>query len=179
MSTKCSCLDFEFCEKLGSESHILLTYINEFIAILATFIVQVLDYQVFWIMKQYLCCPKFLQVMFYYSSWAAWLMRIFHLDISFSCWFSGFRVPLYISYQECWQTRRLLIRGLHRWKSCCSRLRRYNSQCRDALVGLLADLQMWDGFSQLLNCQDFWSIISFRIKEFCCIFIRSRKGLKN
>lgn len=104
-------------------------------------------------------------------------MRIFRLDISFSCWFSGFRVPLYIFYQECWQTRELLIRGLHKWRSCCSRIRRYNnSRCRDALVGLLEDLQMWDGFPQLLNRQDFWSI-TLQIKEFCCTFINSR-GVK-
>jgi hypothetical protein len=34
---------------------------------------------------------------------AARLIRAFHSDISFNCWFSGIKVPLNIFYQECWR----------------------------------------------------------------------------
>jgi hypothetical protein len=64
---------------------------------------QVPDYQIFQTMKQYLYWPKFLQVIFCYwiYIWAAQQIRaVIRLDISFSCWLRGFRVPFYIVFES-------------------------------------------------------------------------------
>jgi len=63
---------------------------------------QVLDYQVLWIIKQNLSKCKFLHTVFCYCSytWDAQLIRgVFHLDISFSCWFRGIRVPFCVLWK--------------------------------------------------------------------------------
>jgi hypothetical protein len=69
-------------------------------------------YRIFWIIRQYLYWPKFLQVIFGYCpyTWALQLMRgVFHLDISFICWFSDFRILFYV------------FLNLHSYRNWCRR----------------------------------------------------------
>jgi hypothetical protein len=75
------------------------------------------------------------------STWVIQLITVFHLDISFSCWFRNIRAPFYIfstpfSTRDV-KTRRLLIRSLHGWRSWW-RKRQGVKQYRNILLSLVA-----------------------------------------
>jgi hypothetical protein len=144
------------------------------------------------VIKQYLYGPKFLQVIFCYCfyTWAAQpISWIFHLDISFLCWFRGIRVPfcvfwtLFTFCQVCWRTRRMWVRSLSMWRSWLNRRQDVRgcrkNWCTDTLGGLFEHVPeicllhcQISGFGTIfVNCwrMKISGISAFRLKDFYCI----------
>ena len=105
------------------------------------------SYWIFQIIRQYLSWPKFSQVIccHCYYTWDVQLIRtIFHLDISFACWFRVICLFFYVLWY------------LHSWRSWWSRrhgVRRYhNGWCADTFGGLFEHVPViclfhrWDFF---------------------------------
>jgi hypothetical protein len=124
---------------------------------------------------QYLYWPKLLEVIFCncFCTWTVQLTRgVFHLDISFRCWFSVTRAPicvvwtLFSLYQRCWRTWRLWIRSTCNWISKWCRRQGIRRYCNGSYRGTLGSFlnmclrsvkSCWDYFPQLQKYQDFWS----------------------
>jgi hypothetical protein len=140
---------------------------------------------------------------FYYCfyMWAAQLIKgVFRLDMSFSCWFKGIRVPFYSLwsllsfYQGCWRTRRLWISCLHSWRiwwSWRKGVKRYHNGQRSNILGALL-CRTSRPVTVFLNCQSrmISRVSAFRFREFywtsnhslhfdpCCTDARKTSSLK-
>ena len=130
------------------------------------------DYQIFWIIRQYLYCPKILQIIFCccLHIWAAQLITgVFHLDISLSCWFKGIQVPFQFLWSlfsflkwGLWRTWPQWIRSLHGWRCWCSRRQKVRTHHNGQWKGTLACLsEGLPGFR----------LFSSRLKNFYCIYM--------